>query len=141
MAWRPPTRRLSRSTTVDLRRTPLRRRLVSQTDGRMEVYRVCTGGEGGASAWKQATGFLPAEAKQPGLYGGRGPYPFCLPAEFATLNLLPEARRVALERFHAAKVPWHAGSAGAPSNHLLSSQVQCANALAPFVDDPDSLKR
>ncbi len=28
-----------------------------------------------------------------------------------------------------------------PSNHLLSSQVQCVNVLAPMMKDPDALKR
>ncbi len=37
--------------------------------------------------------------------------------------------------------PWHAGVGGWPSNHLLSSQVQCVNALAPAVTSPDRLVR
>jgi hypothetical protein len=55
-------------------------------------------------------------------------------------NLLPEAREIALERFRTAHIPWHDGIKGGPTNHLLSSQVQCANALAPFVGDAGALK-
>jgi Restriction Endonuclease associating with ARP len=90
--------------------------------------------------WKNATHTLPDAARAPGSYRSKGPYAFCLPAEFASLNLLPEARDIALQRFHAAKVSWQTGCDGGPSNHLLSSQVQCANALAPFVGYPGALK-
>ncbi len=93
-----------------------------------------------AVAWKRSTRCLPEEARAPGAYQGRGPaLPFCLPERFAPLNLLPEAREVALERFEAAGVGWHHGVDGGPSNHLLSSQVQCANALAPLVGDPEAV--
>lgn len=91
-----------------------------------------------ATAWKQRTPTLPPPARDPAPYRGLGPaYPFCLPITYSTFNLLPDARSTALERFQAAGIPWHHGIAGGPSNHLLSSQVQCANALAPFVDQPD----
>jgi hypothetical protein len=38
-------------------------------------------------------------------------------------------------------VPWHAGLDGGPGNHLLSSQVQCVNALAQMVHEPERLRR
>ncbi len=92
-----------------------------------------------AIAWKAATDTLPDAARADGTYNGRGPYPFCLPVDHATLNLLPDARRIALDRFASADIPWQAGTDSGPTNHLLSSQVQCANALAPHVDNPDAL--
>ena len=91
-----------------------------------------------AMRWKANTGVLPEAARIAGRYRQWPGLPFCLPPEFAEHNLLPDARRVALERFAAAGIPWHDGHGG-PSNHLLSSQVQCANALAPLVDNPQAL--
>lgn len=38
-------------------------------------------------------------------------------------------------------IPWHAGIDGGPSSHLLSSQVQCVNALGQMVRDPERLVR
>lgn len=64
-----------------------------------------------------------------------GPFSFCVPPAFNEYNLLPSARH-ALELFDELGIPWHAGVAGGPSNHLLDSQVQCVNALAPLVTDP-----
>ena len=75
----------------------------------------------------------------PGNTGSTAALPFCLPTSYATHNLLPDARTIALERFAAAQIPWHDGGPSGPSTHLLSSQVQCANALAPFVDKPAEL--
>jgi hypothetical protein len=92
-----------------------------------------------AAAWKSTTSALPADARAPSPYRGKGLYPFCLPVEHADHNLLPDARAVALERFEAAGIPWHHGVGKSPSNHLLSSQVQCANALAPHVASPDAI--
>jgi hypothetical protein len=92
-----------------------------------------------ASRWKQSTITLPDEARIAAPYVGRAdspPYPFCLPADWAAANLLPDVRQRALELFAELGIPWHAGVAGGPSNHLLSSQVQCANALTAMVDDP-----
>jgi hypothetical protein len=100
-----------------------------------------------AARWKRATPVLPAEAKLPAPYvpkdgAARGSkYPFCLPADFAALNLLPEVRDLALALFAELGIPWHAGVKGGPSNHLLSSQVQCVNALAQMVGDPSSEER
>jgi len=36
---------------------------------------------------------------------------------------------------------WHAGVGSGPSNHLLSSQVQCTNALGQMVTDPERIAR
>ena len=95
-----------------------------------------------ASAWKRRTASLPEEARAAAPYVGKDgklgskPYDFCLPPEFARLSLLPEVRDLALELFRELEIPWHAGVEGGPSNHLMSSQVQCANALAQMVGDP-----
>src|SRR4051794_16062046 len=88
-----------------------------------------------AIAWKKRTDSLPPEAKLPAPYVGKsgvpnGPaYEFCLPPGHEKLNLLADVRPQALTLFAELRVPWHAGVNGGPSNHLLSSQVQCVNAL------------
>ena len=64
------------------------------------------------------------------------PYEFCLPAAYASHNLLPGVRQPALELFRELGIPWHAGVGDGPGNHLLSSQVQCVNALMAMVTDP-----
>ncbi len=46
-----------------------------------------------------------------------------------------------LDLFAAEAIPWHAGIGGGPSNHLLSSQVQCANALGQMIRDRHRLDR
>lgn len=100
-----------------------------------------------AAAWKASTPTLPDAARSPAPYvdkDGRksGPeYEFCLPVEYASLSLLPEVRELALELFAELDIPWHAGVASGPSNHLLSSQVQCVNALGQMVNDPVRLVR
>lgn len=100
-----------------------------------------------AIAWKNRTTTLPAEARRPTPYVNkdgrqRGPaHEFCLPAEFAAYSLLPEVRETALALFAELAIPWHAGVVDGPSNHLLSSQVQCVNALAQMVTDPSRIKR
>lgn len=94
-------------------------------------------------AWKADSPTLPDEARVPACYTGRasGPmYDFCLPEPHARLNLLPEARDVGLDRFQRFGIPWHHGRASGPSNHLMSSQVACVNALAPFVHDADAIR-
>ncbi len=99
-----------------------------------------------AAAWKSHTTSLPDEAKFPAPYVdkdghlGDRKYDFCLPPSFAEWSLLPEVRTRALELFSELAIPWHAGVGTGPSNHLLSSQVQCANALTQMVDDPIRLK-
>lgn len=95
-----------------------------------------------AVAWKQRTPALPGDARQPGHYRGqRGPYPVCLPAEYASYNLLPEVRDGAMALFAELDIPWHDSVAGGPSNHLRDSQVQCVNALFAMVADADRIKR
>ncbi|MGE3412945.1 MAG: hypothetical protein AB7L91_12040 [Dehalococcoidia bacterium] len=95
-------------------------------------------------AWKAATDTLPAAAKVPAAYT-RGPadvmLPFCLPADFAAHNLLPTVRAPMLALFTELGIPWHDGVAGGPSGHLLSSQVQCVNALGRMVEDEERIKR
>jgi hypothetical protein len=99
-----------------------------------------------ATAWKSFTSTLPPAARHPAPYvdktgASRGPaYDFCLLREHAALSLLPEVREAALELFAELGIPWHAGVDGGPSNHLLSSQVQCVNALGQMVHDPDLLR-
>ena len=100
-----------------------------------------------AAAWKTSTTTLPEAAKVPAQYQSksgtaRGPaYDFCLPRDYAALSLLPEVREPALALFAELGIPWHAGIDGGPGNHLLSSQVQCVNALAQMVTDPARLVR
>jgi len=92
-----------------------------------------------AAAWKSESSGLPPEATLPASYEGKtGPLPFVLPVEYRWHNLLPEAREIARSRFEAAAIQWH-GDGDGPNPHLLSSQVQCLNALAPLVDRPTDL--
>lgn len=94
-----------------------------------------------AAAWKDADAALPPEAKVPASYDGKtAQLPFVLPVSHRWSNLLPEAREIARTRFEAAGIEWHGGGDG-PNPHLLSSQVQCLNALAPLVDRPVELSR
>lgn len=100
-----------------------------------------------AAAWKARTTTLPEAAKVPAPYVGKtgtagsARYDFCLPAEFATLSLLPEVRDRGLDLFAAEAIPWHAGVGAGPSNHLLSSQVQCVNALTQMITESERLLR
>lgn len=100
-----------------------------------------------ATGWKAASGTLPEAARCPAGYVDKNGvetstrYRFCLPPAHAGLSLLPEVRVRALQLFVDLGIPWHAGIDGGPSNHLLSSQVQCVNALGQMVDDPERLKR
>jgi hypothetical protein len=88
-----------------------------------------------AIAWKSVTPVLTEAARADGQYRGGGPMrAVCLPAALAVENLLPEARANALEIYGAIDARWHHGVGTGPSNHLLSSQMQCANALAPMAD-------
>ena len=86
-------------------------------------------------AWKES---LEEAARGAGVYRSK-PYPFCLPAEYAALNLLPDARSV-VDDFALAKIVWHVGVGTGPTNHLCSSQVMCINALAPFRKNADGLR-
>lgn len=90
-----------------------------------------------AVAWKIEA--LPAEAQADGIYSGGGPYPFCLPVDQAVRNLLTEAQG-AVAVFAKDQIAWHRSIAGGPTNHLLSSQVQCVNALFPMALNPDLLQ-
>lgn len=94
-----------------------------------------------AIAWKRRTAGLPENARRPGHYRGTlGPYPVCLPAEFASYNLLPEVRDGAIALFRDLDIPWHDSVDGGPSNHLRDSQVQCVNALFQMVREPARIK-
>jgi hypothetical protein len=100
-----------------------------------------------AAAWKARTGCLPMSARDAAPYltksgSTEGPaHDFCLPVASANLNLLPEVRAQALSLFGELGIPWHAGVGAGPSNHLLSSQVQCVNALGQMVTDPERIMR
>lgn len=98
-----------------------------------------------AVSWKRSTSTLSDSAREAAPYVGKEgkpghkPYDFCLPPEHAALSLLPEVRDSALALFAELEIPWHAGIDGGPSNHLLSSQVQCVNALGQMVDQPERI--
>lgn len=100
-----------------------------------------------AATWKRHTRMLPDEARVPAPYvdkdgrAGTALYDFCLPPEHAALSLLPEVREMALDLFAELGIPWHAGVGAGPGNHLLSSQVQCVNALGQMVTDPSRIVR
>lgn len=92
-----------------------------------------------AIAWKASTPLLPEAGRQRAPYGSwHQLLSFVLPLEYRDLNLLPDAREVALTRFAAAGIHWHGDGIG-PNPHLVSSQIQCLNALAPLVDAPEAL--
>ena len=64
-----------------------------------------------SSRWPGSSALLtlPDEARVPGVYEKhRRAYPFCLPIEFASHNLLPEVRDGAIDLFHELDIPWHA---------------------------------
>lgn len=109
--------------------------------------------------WKARTASLPEEARPEGTYfsksfgrGGQvtwqemGPYPHCLPREFAAHNLLASIRQEALTRLDRFQIAWHGetprsglnGNEG-PTTNLLSSQVQCINSLLALEHAPDVL--
>lgn len=100
-----------------------------------------------ATAWKSSSPTVPEPARVPAPYVRQDEslsnalYSFCLPPGFAAVSLLPEVRPMALGLFAELRTPWHAGVNGGPSNHLLSSQVQCVNALGQMVHDPARLIR
>lgn len=98
-----------------------------------------------AVRWKATSPSLPSEARQPGPYlrDGRavGWYEYCLPPTYAQWNLLPGAREGALQYFAEAALVWHQATPAGPTNHLLSSQVQCVNALEGAANDPARLQR
>ncbi len=88
-------------------------------------------------AWKKRTNTLPDDARRDGIYPRFDrSLPYCLPPEYATLNLLPDVRDGAIALFCELGIPWHDSVDGGPSNHMRDSQVQCVNALFPMVADP-----
>lgn len=98
-----------------------------------------TQANGDLVVWKHRTPTLVGIDRAPAPYSKRpdGPaYDVCLPLDHAAHNLLPDAREIALDRFARLGIRWHDGWQSGPSNHLRDSQVQCVNALMPFVDDP-----
>jgi hypothetical protein len=100
-----------------------------------------------ARSWKVHTNALPVAAQLPAEYVDKNGLTdghlreYCLPPGLATHNLLPDVRDRALALFSELGIPWHAGIDPGPSNHLLSSQVQCANALTLMVTDPSRIVR
>jgi hypothetical protein len=96
---------------------------------------------GCAVEWKLHSAALEDAARADGPYGRSGVLPVCLPAEYASLNLLPDAREAGLSRFRSGGIKWHDGVGEGPTNHLLDSQIQCVNALAPFVARPEALRQ
>lgn len=98
-----------------------------------------------ALAWKRTTTTLPDDARKPGAYLFRDcllpPRPICLPPQYSVFNLLPDVRESALELFRQEEIVWHDDVGSQPSNHLLDSQVQCLNALAPGLTSSDFVKR
>jgi hypothetical protein len=88
--------------------------------------------------FKHSSKFFSEPARQDGVYK-KTPRPFCVPVEHAEENLIPEARKTAVEWFRTHKIKWHDGQDGTPSNHLCDSQVCCVNFLFPFADKPESL--
>jgi restriction endonuclease-like protein len=99
-----------------------------------------------AAAWKRSAADLLDEARAPSDYHAEtgkvvsGPFAFCLPPAHAAGNLLPDARATALQTFKRLGIAWHAGIGDGPGNHLLDSQVQCANALVPQIRQPHALQ-
>lgn len=69
------------------------------------------------------------------------PLSYCLPAEYAAWSLLPEVRDSAIATFSDLDISWHSPVNGGPGNNLLSSQVQCVNALAQMMSEPARLIR
>jgi hypothetical protein len=97
-----------------------------------------------AAHWKAVSDAVPSEARVGAPYLTKdgeqvGRYDYCLPPESAAFSLLPEVRDDTLTLFAELGIPWHAGVGDGPSNHLLSSQVQCANALGQMVRDPSRI--
>lgn len=93
-----------------------------------------------AAAWKKRTPTLWPAARVAAPWINQdgkpvGHYAHCLPPEHAIANLLPHSHE-AVALFAELGIPWHCGIDDGPGNNLLSSQVQCVNALMPMVHDP-----
>jgi hypothetical protein len=94
-----------------------------------------------AVAWKLSTDVLTDDARADGPYQRADEvYPFCLPTAFARHNLLAEAAG-ATEFFGTRGIQWHRGVGNGPTTHLVSSQVQCVNALYPMTENPGLITR
>ncbi len=98
-----------------------------------------------ATAWKQRTSALATRARSAAPWINQdgqpvGEYTHCLPAEFADGNLLP-GNHGAIALFEELGIPWHCGIGDGPGNNLLSSQVQCVNALFAMVTEPERIVR
>lgn len=98
-----------------------------------------------ATAWKERAPGLPAPARKPAPWINqngqpRGLYDHCLPPEFANANLLGDSQG-AINLFLELGIAWHCGIGQGPGNNLLSSQVQCVNALMAMVGDPQRIIR
>src|ERR1035437_8072153 len=88
--------------------------------------------------FKRESPFFSDPARQDGEYKGKS-WAFCLPAGNAEENLIPEARKAAIEHFRSKHIKWHDGQNGKPSNHMCDSQACCVNFLFPFADRPEPL--
>jgi hypothetical protein len=109
-------------------------------DGRSTGNDYVDAARSAAVRWKQSTPSLPDDARRPGPYlatAGAATYEFCLPAEHAAHNLLPAVRQDVLEHVATRGIAWHRGMGGGPTTHLLSSQVQCMNALGRMIRNRD----
>jgi hypothetical protein len=102
--------------------------------------------------WKATSSSIPEPARQKGtcFVDGHpdrkeaGPFPICIPIEYADHNLLRDIRQEAIGRFADHGIEWHmwtpAPNGGRwPSSHLLDSQVQCVNVLLSLSRNPDLL--
>ncbi|MGJ9423865.1 PGN_0703 family putative restriction endonuclease [Aeromicrobium sp. CF3.5] len=111
----------------------------------MTLDEYATGQQAIASAWKKRTPTLLGFARESAPWINQdgspvGFYTHCLPRESAASNLLP-GNHGAIGLFAELEIPWHCGINEGPGNNLLSSQVQCVNALMPMVNDPQRIIR
>lgn len=98
-----------------------------------------------AAAWKKRTPVLTDPARQAAPWIDQrgkaiGMYDHCLPPEMADCNLLPGLED-AIDLFLDLGIPWHCGIESGPGNNLLSSQVQCVNALLPMLHSAGLIMR
>jgi len=91
-----------------------------------------------AKAWKANTTWLPPEASMVA-FDDSPTRQISINPGFSAFNLLPAAQS-ALEWFTSGAIAWHQGKDGGPTTHLLSSQVQCVNALAPMAYNSNALR-
>ncbi|MEX2160188.1 MAG: hypothetical protein WEB04_12375 [Dehalococcoidia bacterium] len=89
-------------------------------------------------AFRATSPDLSPEARFEGVFKGK-PRPFCIPIGCSSQNLFSGIRQEAIEYFKEARIPWHQGFAGGPSNHLCDSQVACVNFLLPFSNNQEAL--